>query len=484
MTYELEGPIWSSKTVTWSFGTTNYLSDLLYNRSFSSSITDGAEQAIVRSAFAKWQSVSGLQFVEQKDSVVQAAASSIRIGFGMLAGSLTIGQTSVITTTAGGRMLAPDVVIELEDPAIRALTSVGGQLTYSGTVSQLYQIVLHEIGHALGLAHDDANMNAVMYPIAMPSNRDLDAEDVAGIEALYGAPAGGVISPPTVAFRGKHGDYSVAAQTDGTFLVIDHVAGRDGTRTVAANSGLSFTDGIAIVDSMGAAVELDRLYQAAYNRSGDLAGLQSWTNNLHNGTTVLTAADAFATSMEFLIKNGSLDNSGFVSAMYRNVLGRDGDAAGLASWTGALTNGSSRGQVLLGFSDSVESVARTEPVAGDKNVAEATRLYQASFNRAPDASGLQNWVAQFNAGLSPQDAAAGFIASPEFASGAVSNAAFVNNLYLNALHRPADAAGAASWTAALNGGASRASVLIGFSDSNENRLATAGTTHDGWAFLG
>ena len=479
MTYALEGADWSSKTVTWSFATVTYASDIPNGRAFSSSVTDATEQAVVRAAFAEWQSVSGVQFVEQTDSVTQTGAADIRVGFGALSAGVEIGETDYLTT-AGGSRLAPDVVIRLQDPGVQSLTTVNGVLTYSGTSSQLYQIVLHEIGHALGLAHDNADQNAVMYPVSTPSNRDLDSEDIAGIQSLYGPPSTGVL----VALHGVHTDYTIAAQTDGTFLIIDHVSGRDGTKTVANYSGLSFADGKAMVDSSGAAVELDRLYGAAYNRAGDLAGLQSWTNDLHTGTTIAAAADAFATSMEFLTKNGALNNSDFVSTLYNNVLGRVGDTAGVANWTGLLASGASRGQVLLGFSDSAENVARLEPVAGDVNVAEATRMYQASFNRTPDAPGLHNWASQLNNGLTVQNMAAYFLASPEFLSGAVSNASFVNNLYVNALHRPADSAGAANWVSALNGGTSRASVLAGFSDSNENRLATTGLTHDGWAFLG
>jgi hypothetical protein len=48
------------------------------------------------------------------------------------------------------------------------------------------------------------------------------------------------------------------------------------------------------------------------------------------------------------------------------------------------------------------------------------------------------------------------------------------------LQRAPDAAGLQFWTNALQQGASEASVLVGFSDSLENRILTAGATHANW----
>jgi alpha-tubulin suppressor-like RCC1 family protein len=50
-----------------------------------------------------------------------------------------------------------------------------------------------------------------------------------------------------------------------------------------------------------------------------------------------------------------LSNRLFVELVYRNVLGRDGDAAGIASWTKKLdSKAKTRGQVMVGFSESSE----------------------------------------------------------------------------------------------------------------------------------
>lgn len=48
-------------------------------------------------------------------------------------------------------------------------------------------LALHEIGHALGLAHS-ANNKAVMWKFYVGSRRTLHDDDVAGIQALYGGP--------------------------------------------------------------------------------------------------------------------------------------------------------------------------------------------------------------------------------------------------------------------------------------------------------
>ncbi len=48
-------------------------------------------------------------------------------------------------------------------------------------------LVMHELGHALGLVHS-ANNEAVMWKFYVGSRRSLHADDIAGIQALYGGP--------------------------------------------------------------------------------------------------------------------------------------------------------------------------------------------------------------------------------------------------------------------------------------------------------
>jgi serralysin len=99
------------------------------------------------------------------------------------------------------------------------------------------------------------------------------------------------------------------------------------------------------------------------------------------------------------------------------------------------------------------------------------RVYEAMFNRAPDAAGLGFWLNGLDHGLALVSVAAGFVDSAEFTSIYGVNASdttFVTALYQNVLHRAPDAAGLKYWQDDLHNGNTRAAVLVGFSDSAEN----------------
>jgi hypothetical protein len=118
----------------------------------------------------------------------------------------------------------------------------------------------------------------------------------------------------------------------------------------------------------------------------------------------------------------------------------------------------------------------------DECQAQVTRLYHAAFGRTPDASGLSYWTSKLASGSATLANEANAIAcSPEFANlhGKLSDSAFVGQLYQDALGRAADAAGFDAWTGALAHGASRGSVLAGFSESSEAkaRFVTASAQH-------
>jgi hypothetical protein len=109
----------------------------------------------------------------------------------------------------------------------------------------------------------------------------------------------------------------------------------------------------------------------------------------------------------------------------------------------------------------------------DGHGGQAYRIYQAAFNRVPDSVGVGFWISMLDKGISLEAVAGAFVNSSEWAGmygASLTNAAVVDKLYTNILHRAPDAGGAAFWTHALDiNAASLAQVLQGFSESAENQ---------------
>ncbi|WP_198384183.1 DUF4214 domain-containing protein [Roseomonas sp. KE2513] len=285
---------------------------------------------------------------------------------------------------------------------------------------------------------------------------------------------------------GTHDQYTLYRTEKGHAFISDGVAGRDGGRETAA-SVFVFTDGVGLFDTTGAGGDVYRLYQAAFDRLPDLAGQAYWTQRMdvyHD--TLASIARSFTASAEFQAHYAGLSNQKVVQEFYRNVLGREGEASGVAYWANQLNGGASKADVLLGFSESIENVRNTASQAGDRNLSEAYRLYTAAFARAPDQPGLDYWTKELNAGATPLEVARNFTLSNEFKSlyAGANNAAIVDKLYQNVLGRAGEASGKSYWTAELDRGTPLANVLIGFADSEENRAHTAAQTHDNWIFIG
>jgi hypothetical protein len=312
------------------------------------------------------------------------------------------------------------------------------------------------------------------------SGRDANTD---GLVSTSGGPF--QVDGDTVVLHGSSDQY-VIADDGGTLDIQDTVPGRDGTLALNGVTAMVFTDGTGVADPTGTAESVARLYQAALARAPDVSGLQFWTTQIDDSLVPIAAvASAFAASPEFIQDYGALSDGAFVNQLYQNVLGRPADAGGAQFWDGALASGASRGAVLVGFAESEENKANTISTAGDENNAEAYRLYQAALDRAPDQAGLTFWSSALANGATPTQVAQGFIGSAEFEQnyGTLSASGFVSTLYENVLHRAADPTGLQFWTNSLQQGASEASVLVGFSDSLENRMQTAGATHANWVFI-
>ena len=255
--------------------------------------------------------------------------------------------------------------------------------------------------------------------------------------------------------------------------------------------GLTFTDGTLTFDASSASAQIMRLYSATLNRAPDQAGLEANVGGLAR-VGLQAMADTFVASAEFQARFGALSNQQFVEQLYVFSLGRTGDPGGISGWVGALNGGATRGQVVLGFSESLEHQNRTATTlnAGlwvpDAQAQIIARMYDATFDRLPDVGGLTAWTANLKAGMSLIDIATAFASAAEFQQryGAVSNEQFVRQMYQFCLNREPDPGGLAGWVNALNTGTSRAQMLLNFSESAEHIALTAASWLGGIRFQG
>lgn len=130
------------------------------------------------------------------------------------------------------------------------------------------------------------------------------------------------------------------------------------------------------------------------------------------------------------------------------------------------------------------AVYLAESSAHEALVPGTVRLYGAAFDRHPDASGLNYWVQQRQQGMSLTSMASRFISSGEFQNlyGRLPDRDYVAQIYRNVLHREPDTTGLDYWTGRLRAGDTRGDVLVGFSESGENKRATASAVTVSWAF--
>jgi serralysin len=320
-----------------------------------------------------------------RTNLMQDAFSEIGISQGM--GSFTSGGTNFTFTSMvtqnfahGGRTFITGVVLNDGDgdrfydigEGLGAVTvkATGAGRTYTTTSWDSGAYALEVADGTYTVSFTGGNLGGTITKTITVAGRNVKVDGFSQEAASAGgATAGNDTFRATAgndAFDGLAGlDTVVIAATRATATIakagaVLTVTGAGlGTDTFTNIERLSFSNGTLAFDLDGNAGQTYRLYQAAFARTPDTAGLGHNTRIIDGGMTLKDMSAAFIGSAEFIARYGqNTSNTTFITALYQNVLGRGPDSAGLAGWQQRLADGSwSRPDVLLGFSESAENKA-------------------------------------------------------------------------------------------------------------------------------
>ena len=196
----------------------------------------------------------------------------------------------------------------------------------------------------------------------MSSNGGVNLNGTAASEKLASTTGNdfinGGLGQDTVTYQGNAGDYKINVSAVGA-QVVDSL-GRDGSDSLINVERLQFADKMVALDVDGVAGMAYRVYQAAFDRAPDSAGVGYWIAQMDKGLSLHDVANSFIQSQEFQDKHGAgMSNKDLATAFYTNVLHRAPDQAGLNYWVGLLDNHQvDAADVLASFSTSGENVAQ------------------------------------------------------------------------------------------------------------------------------
>lgn len=385
---------------------------------------DAAERELFRRAIDQWADASGLTVFETK-----------------MQGDIDI----VVTNLAfAGQATFPQSMVYLDGSDFRVYTgeAVVGTILIDPDYSSDAHVIIHEIGHTLGLKHPhdgavrlstaaNTGDNTVMSYV-VPLLDDLGPFDIQAVQALYGDASADGTQVTSWSWNAQTETLTQAGNAETEILigtnandVVDTVGGRDAVSTKAG-------DDIVIVHEAGVQANLG----AGFDR---------------------VVIDYERDQIAFI------DSDDVGTFFY--VSGGDQDAT----------------SVFFGV-ERFEFATETLAMDLEGNAGQAYRLYQATYDREPDRGGVSFWTGKLDAGHTLLFVAEQFVAANEFIEryGAEpSNLQYVDLLYNNVLDRVPDQDGYDFWVGKMNAGLSRADMLIEFSESDENQDQVFGQIDQG-----
>jgi hypothetical protein len=248
---------------------------------------------------------------------------------------------SVLLASDGTHL--PEYSWDLMDPTYRSYIDYLKSDNQTAPYSALDLAILKQLGY-----HNKDTL------VSDDGHRYLAGNGKAGHDTVTG-----IAGRDTLYVDGKTTGHTINLTSTG-FNVKDNV-GDGGTLKLSGIERIYFNDNPVALDvgtgQIGGMTY--RLYQAAFDRAPDKAGLGYWIDSMDRGLSLKAVAHEFMASKEFAKLYGAKpSDADFLGQLYGNVLHRKPDSAGQAYWLDQMQHGQTKEDVLVNFSESKENVAQ------------------------------------------------------------------------------------------------------------------------------
>ena len=188
-----------------------------------------------------------------------------------------------------------------------------------------------------------------------------DAADSVGTTRLAAETRQVCAASAAIAIAGYRDNFTIARDAaSGVVTLTDRISGA--VQTHANPGAIVFVDRTVSFDIDGLPGKVYRLYQAAFDRKPDMAGLGFWIKAAQQGTSLADIANGFIASDEFRALYGSdVDDKTFLTRLYNNILHRAPEPTGLDWWIATAASGVTRDSILNAFSESAENIDNVNP---------------------------------------------------------------------------------------------------------------------------
>lgn len=354
----------------------------------------------------------GLSIVGQPVEALNLAAGDIWLS---IDGGWT-GLLEFASTPQGGTAGMTLYNNNLQPVASAVPTSGSAKFSYTGTTGTSYFLRISGTSSNVSVTAVDptpapVNLAPSLPPIAdrtlqpgqttsfIVKATDANPGDKLGYFLAGNAPNGAKIDAQT-----GHFTWTAPANFAGS-VTVTIVVRDDGSPTLSDYKTFTITAGQTTSTPKLSAAEANSFVRSLYvdllGRGADAGGLNAHVQRMLAGASREEIVAAFTTSTEYLGR--------VVDGMYSKYLHRRADAGGRAYWIASMQAGATQNDVALAMINSVEYVMRRT-----SNAAFVDGLYRDILGRAPDAAGMSVHLTSLQGGASRTTVTKAFLSSKEY----------------------------------------------------------------------